>query len=350
MFQFHLNLRTTVMLLVLVSMFSISSPAGPMYYNYDGIGSPNWFPFGWDTGVAVNWLFLPGDLSQPTPLPAGNMINKVYFYALMTNGDPTYSATYTDLTIKMAQDDITTLTVGEFYPGPWETVYFRSSVTLDGDSHSWFAITLDTPFLYDPARSLIVYVEQSEKAGSNVSIYGLYEYDIIRRVWDYDGPPFDPTGNGNGIVPHFGVDVMPSLMYTVVRDKTCSIKFEDAIDFEGEDDCLGEDGSVETDTFVVTVDQACNEIEVSVKAGKCKDSGTLNSESGPFLIELCGFEIELIAPEIIDPEAPATYGFVVTSDDDNKTPALGNITFDFCGCAEIVKPEEGYFPIDRDEY
>ena len=210
MFYCRLNLRTAITALFLVSAFSVNSPAGPMYYNYENVGSPNAYPLGLlcDDGAAVNWLLLPGDLGQPTPLPAGNIITDVYFFVLMTTGESTYSATYTDLTIKMAQDDITTLVKGEFYSEPWETVYSRSSITLAGDSYSWLAFTLDTPFSYDPSRSLIVSVEQSDKVGSNLSIYQKVLPDI-RRVWAVGGPPFDPADNGDGYVPHFGVDIVP---------------------------------------------------------------------------------------------------------------------------------------------
>jgi hypothetical protein len=191
--------------LILVLAFSVNSLAGPEYYNYENVGSAsNTFPFAQSAGKAVNWLFLPGDFSQPTPLPAGNMITDVYFY-LSSGGE----RTYTDLTIKMAQDDITSLTSGEFYPGPWETVYYSSSVALAGTTYSWLSITLDTPYTYDPARSLILDVEQSGTEG-----YGIYVRQNMlspyRRVWSVDGPPFIAYSGGDGAMVNFGVDVAPT--------------------------------------------------------------------------------------------------------------------------------------------
>ena len=202
MFHRHLNLRTAVTVLILVSAFSVNSLADPMYYNYENVGSGNTFPFGQDYGKAVNWLFLAGDFTQPTPLPAGNQITDVYF--LVSSGG---SRTYTDLTIKMAQDDITTLTSGQFYPGPWDTVYYNASVTLTGTSSTWLGpITLDTPYLYDPTRSLILSVEQSGGVGSGMYVRQNSLSDI-RRVWSEGGYPFTPYSGGDGTVVNFGVDV-----------------------------------------------------------------------------------------------------------------------------------------------
>jgi hypothetical protein len=203
MFHRHLNSKTIVTLLILVLAFSVNSLAGPQYYNYENVGtSSNTFPFGQTAGKAVNWLFLAGDFTQPTPLPAGYMITDVYFF-LSSGG----SRTYTDLTIKMAQDDITTLTSGQFYPGPWDTVYYNASVPLTGTTDAWLGpITLDTPYPYDPTRSLVLCVEQSAGAGNGMYVRQNVLADI-RRVWSVGGSPFTPYNDGDGRVVNFGVDV-----------------------------------------------------------------------------------------------------------------------------------------------
>ena len=202
MFHCYLNSRAAVMILILVSAISLNSPADPMYYNYENVGPySNTFPFGQSAGKAVNWLFLSGDFTQPTPLPAGNQITDVYFF-LTTGG----SRTYTDLTIKMAQDDITTLTSGQFYPGPWETVYYNSSVLLSGTDNSWLGITLDSPFSYDPTKSLILAVEQSGGTGDGMYVRQNALSDI-RRVWSEGGSPFTPYSGGDASIVNFGVDI-----------------------------------------------------------------------------------------------------------------------------------------------
>lgn len=63
--------------------------------------------------------------------------------------------------------------------------------------------------------------------------------------------------------------------YNVELKGNSSIKFEDAKCFDegsqhGVAACLGEDGAVETDTFVCTVEGECDCVTISVKAGRGK--------------------------------------------------------------------------------
>ena len=119
-----LNSKTVVILLALFCL-SANSFADPMYYTqYSGYSGANTYPFSSTEGQKVEWLFQPGDFSQPTPITGFNQINAIYFF--MVNGS---SQSYTDLTIKMAQADITTLP-NQFYSGTFETVYTNSSATL----------------------------------------------------------------------------------------------------------------------------------------------------------------------------------------------------------------------------
>lgn len=202
MFHRYLNLKTAVTVLVFVLVFSVNSSADPMYYNYVGTNS-NGYPFAIVGGKAVNWLLLSGELNQPTSIPAGNMITDLYFLT-STSG----STTFADLTIKMAQDDITTLTSGEFYSGSWETVYYSPSVSLTAAENSWLCITLDSSFSYDPAKSLILSVEQSGFTGHSLFILQ-NELSNIRRVWSEGGYPFIAADGGDGYLVSFGVDVEP---------------------------------------------------------------------------------------------------------------------------------------------
>jgi hypothetical protein len=203
MFHRYLNLKTAVTLFTFLVLFSVNSLAGPMYYNYENVGtSSNSYPFNESAGKMVNWLFLPGGFTQPTPLPAGNQITDVYFYMTLAG-----TRTYSDLTIKIAQDDITTLTSGQFYPGPWETVFSSSSITLTATDLSWLGITLDTPFLYDPTKSLIVSVEQSGSTGTDQMRVRQNVLSDIRRVWSEGGSPFTPFNAGDAYLVNLGFDV-----------------------------------------------------------------------------------------------------------------------------------------------
>jgi hypothetical protein len=130
----------------------------PEYYNYNTNGdNNNSFPFNISSGKDVQLLYLPGDFNQPLPAPAGN-ITSISFRI----GDtyPLGPATFTDLTIKMGQSNITSFSDGNLYTGALATVYYKASVPLTGIPGEWMTITLDSPFAYDPAQSLIIDIGQ----------------------------------------------------------------------------------------------------------------------------------------------------------------------------------------------
>ena len=135
----------------IIDSLNVSDPV-PQYFNYNTNGSNNSFPFNISSGKDVQLLYLPGDFNQPTPAPAGN-ITSISFRIADTY--PLGPWTYTDLTIKMGQSTITSFTTGAFY-SPLTIVYYRASVSLTGVPGQWMTIPLDTPFPYDPAKSLIV--------------------------------------------------------------------------------------------------------------------------------------------------------------------------------------------------
>jgi hypothetical protein len=205
--KFQLTSVISVMaLLITVFLFAGEiSAQTPQYYNYQNVGaSNNNFPFNVAGGKASHWLFLPGDFNQPSPCPAGKQITKLYFW-LYAGGSPTY----TNFVILMAKDTITSIPTGTFYSGPMDTVYFKSSVTLSGTSGSWASITLDKPYAYDPAKSLIVFIGQCGTAGTGWTIK---QNDIggVRRVWSIGGCPFNPYNGGDGSMANLGIDVASS--------------------------------------------------------------------------------------------------------------------------------------------
>ena len=203
--------------MILLFAITADSPAQtPQYYNYQGVGSSNnSFPFNVTAGKAVQWLFLPGDFNQPAPLPAGKQITTVYFWVNVGA-----TATYTDLVVLMAKDTIISLTSGSFYTGPMDTVYFRPSVSLTGTSTQWMSITLDRPYVYNPAKSLIVMVGQCVASGTG-PIIRQNALTPFRRIYSLGGCPFAPGAAGDGSVVNFGVDVvdatpsaqLPDLLY-----------------------------------------------------------------------------------------------------------------------------------------
>jgi len=157
------------------------------------------------------------------------------------------------------------------------------------------------------------------------------------------------------------------VVYTVETKGTC-IKFEDAMfwdeNLEPEpgyvEDCLGEDGVVQADYFYVELDEEIVlpepledgdtvAIEVTIKAGKCKETIavlTYSDTDEAFVGEACGFMISGAPVETM------AWGFEVESDDieggKDGTAALSNIAFCF-GDIEVVEPEEDIFETVRAE-
>ena len=148
------------------------------------------------------------------------------------------------------------------------------------------------------------------------------------------------------------------VVYTVETKGPC-IKFEDAMYDQDPDeieedlveDCLGEDGLVEADLFIVQVEGDVTAIEVTVKAGRGKDS-QVSDTIVPGVdndVEILGFTI------VLEDYYEGEYWFSVLSDDidgskkRNGTPALSNITFCFGEGVEVISPEEGSAIVERSE-
>jgi hypothetical protein len=150
-------------------------------------------------------LFLAGEFNQPSPVPSGMQITKVYF-----RHSTTTSRVLTNFHILMAQSTITTLTTGQFYPGPWDTVYYHASANLSASAGQWSVVTLDTPFPYDPTKSLVLFVGQCGASGSGGSVYNT-TLTGVRRTWSAGGCPFTPYSGGDAYMLNFGIDVEPAV-------------------------------------------------------------------------------------------------------------------------------------------
>jgi len=156
----------TVLFLLVFSVCAFAQT--PQYYNSIAAGIGNSIPFGSTaaSGYMSQYLMLPNEYYQPSPAPAGN-ITKFYIY-MSTAG----TGTFTQLTIKMGQSSITVFPTGTQYTGPLDTVYYRASGTLTSSGAStWMMITLDKPFLYNPAQSLIIQISHCGFSGSGMSVW-----------------------------------------------------------------------------------------------------------------------------------------------------------------------------------
>ncbi|MCE1165724.1 MAG: T9SS type A sorting domain-containing protein [Bacteroidetes bacterium] len=177
----------------------------PQYYNLNTGTSSNSFPFNMAGGKAVNTLILPGEINQPTPVPSGMMITKIYF-----RHSGTGTRVYTNLHILLAQDTITNLTSGAFYSGTYDTVYFKATDTLVHTAGSYTCLTLNHPYPYDPTKSLIMFVGQCGTTGAGGSVYNSTTTGY-RRVWSVGGCPFVAYASGDAGTVNFGIDVVPAV-------------------------------------------------------------------------------------------------------------------------------------------
>lgn len=188
-----------------VSLTTVTVSQTPQYYNFHNGGGFNNWPFNRPDGAAVNYLFIAGEFNQPSPIPPGQRITTVYFK--MTSAG---TRTFTSLQILMAQDIITNLTSGSFYPGPYDTVFNNTNVTCTSIANGWMSFTLDHGFNYDPTKSLIIFVGQCGYNGTGAFVFNFILSGVTRTI-SVGGCPFipSPSTGGENSVLNFGVDVVP---------------------------------------------------------------------------------------------------------------------------------------------
>jgi len=192
-------------LIVFLCIFTVNIQAQtPMYYNLNTGTSSNSFPFNTAGGKAINILFLANEFINPTPIPAGQQITAVYFRT-STAG----TRAYTNLHILLAQDSsYTAHTSGVFYPGPYDTVFVKDT-SLTSTVDGWMKVQLAHPFVYNPAKSLILFVGHCGATGTGGSVRNSSLTPAVRRVWSVGGCPFAPYASVDGATLNFGVDVEP---------------------------------------------------------------------------------------------------------------------------------------------
>jgi len=184
-------------MLILVSIFTGSLMAQPQYYNYNAGGSANSFPWNQAAGKMVQTLITPGEFNQPSPAPEGNILGVSFW--ISSYGLPT--TTYTDLKILMGQTTDLVLPTGAFYTGTMTEVYNKPTVALTGTANSWMDITLDVPFTYNPAQSLVIQIEQRGASGGTSGIFSTsHTSTTARRSYSVGGYPFVYSGISNYVI------------------------------------------------------------------------------------------------------------------------------------------------------
>jgi hypothetical protein len=264
--------------------------------------------------------------------------------------------------------------VGTMYVKPW--LKDDGEYLLEGDYYHSGAGTLEIEIGgFDPGESDLLDVAGTARmTGGTVKLLFAGGYDITSDVapgetktveflkadtiesfdsavvYDFLGTPagfvYYVYQQGNSLI--FEATNTGAVYYSAVCDSPCEVKFEDAVDYEGYEDSLGEDGAVETEHYIVSVENACDGVDVFIKAGKNKSGATITGDSGS---EMVG---DFLLEWTRTGDAGAyTYNFALTSDDDKKTKALGYILFDFCmdgTCpdAEVISPTEGQYAATRE--
>jgi Concanavalin A-like lectin/glucanases superfamily/Secretion system C-terminal sorting domain len=199
------SFKSIVMLLTMLIIYSTSLFAQPQHYNYQNVGSStNSFPFSVTLGKQVQWFIGPGTLNMPVPVPPGQQLTKLYFFTVGAA-----SPTFTTLMIKLGQANISSLPTGAWYAGQMDTVYYRASVSLSSSALSWMVITLDRPFVYNPALSLIVEVGQCGATALGMTVRQNAIGVQTRSYSGTTGCPHTYSGQDGSII-NFGVDVSPA--------------------------------------------------------------------------------------------------------------------------------------------
>ncbi|MES2655318.1 MAG: hypothetical protein V4620_07005, partial [Bacteroidota bacterium] len=192
----HVHLLLILFLLAIASKIS----AQPTFYTGNINAPSNSFPFNWGTaGKSMQSLVAPGEL---TGAYIGR-ITTLYFQGTASN-----TSNFTGVTINMGQTAATTLPASSIVTG-LTNVYTAATLTASSDAAGWMSITLQTPFVYDPAQSLVIEITIcSTNSGAftvtNVSKSG------FRRTWNVSGCTMAYSGQDANLF-NFGVDMIPGV-------------------------------------------------------------------------------------------------------------------------------------------
>ena len=198
------KLYTLVSLLVLVMLTAVSFAQTPQFYNFNNGSVSNSFPLNQAAGKMIQTLVAPGEFNQPSVVTAGNITK---FYLFISPTYPLGPATYTNFNLLFSQTALTDLPAGSLYTGTWDTVYKRASVTFTAGGGTWLQFTLDHPYAYNPAQSLVIQIEQCSATGTTTGFSLLHTNTTgMRRSYSVGGCPYVYSGQ-TAYVANCGVDV-----------------------------------------------------------------------------------------------------------------------------------------------
>ena len=193
-------------LILILTETAVLQAQFPQYYNYNTGGGANSFPLNQPAGKLVQWLVAPGEFNQPSGARAGLITN---FYCYIAAGYPLGPFTYSSFNLVFYQTTNSSLASGTFFPGRGDTVYKRTSVTLQAAANTWLKFSLDHPYRYDSTKSLIIQMEQCGAPGASGFSLSHTTLTSSRRVWSVGGCPFTPSASSGTNVLNCGIDVVP---------------------------------------------------------------------------------------------------------------------------------------------
>jgi hypothetical protein len=229
MTQFKTSSRNTVgricgfvLMLLCLHQLAFSQVGTPSYYSTLGTGSANTFPLNTTSSNKIQWIYAPNNFSSGgggvgTPAPASHLITKVF---IRFSGTVNAVNTYQNLEVSLGQNlgsissypQAPASTGVNFYTGLTSCFFQASGFQFTGiTANSWYGITLQTPFLYDPSLALQVEVKCSNTSSGGNSVLNVTTTAVSQRFY---GGYASPTGTVNTGITPFGFDMIPASVCT----------------------------------------------------------------------------------------------------------------------------------------
>lgn len=144
-------------------------------------------------------LYAPDELTGATP---GHITRIYYRYGVsgIANGN-----TLGDIRIAMVQTTATSFSNVTFLTG-LQTVLDQPELTIEpGSSGDWFSIDLDTPFEFDPSRSLVVDIRFETSANTSFGTMSVTNMNGRKIMWSNTT---DPSGEAWDTLQDLGFDLL----------------------------------------------------------------------------------------------------------------------------------------------
>jgi len=157
--QYHYFLRSLVLIIGLC-LASSQVGYGQQYVNNKKYSDPNHgdtYPLANRTYNKVELSYKSSDFDYPPS--KGYIVNVFIRFSVET------VATFSNFKISMAQVPLSTFKDTTRFTKPLTVVYGPVKTSIDNEYEDWHNIILETPFLYDPAKVLIVVFEQDSILG-----------------------------------------------------------------------------------------------------------------------------------------------------------------------------------------